>query len=77
MLQQRKMLLIPLWCQDQDAHEPSTWSNLFLELFDAWREQMVETIESTQLTPDSTRRTLAAGVGRNMNVTSSERHNQT
>jgi hypothetical protein len=34
-LQQRKTLLIPLWCQDQDVHELSTWFNLTPETFDA------------------------------------------
>jgi hypothetical protein len=34
ILQRRKLLLIPLWCQEQDAHELSTWFNLTPEIFD-------------------------------------------
>jgi hypothetical protein len=48
MLQQRKMLLTPLWHQDQDVHKLQTWFGLTAAMFDAWREERAETFGSTQ-----------------------------
>jgi hypothetical protein len=48
MLQRRKMVLMPLWHQDQDVHELQTWFGLTTAMFDAWREERAETFGSTQ-----------------------------
>jgi hypothetical protein len=49
MLQRRKLLLIPLWCQEQDAHELSTWFNLTPDPFNTWRKDRAEALTgSTQ-----------------------------
>jgi hypothetical protein len=42
MLQRRKSLLINLWCQEQDAHELSTWFNLTPDPFNTWRKDRAE-----------------------------------
>jgi hypothetical protein len=61
MLQRKKTLLIPLWCQDQDVHEPPTWFTLTLETFDAWREKRAEMFESKQASLDNETKTWAVG----------------
>jgi hypothetical protein len=72
MLQQRKLLLIPPWCQEQDGHELSTWFNLTPELFDTWRNDRAEaSTGSTQSPPSISTKTSAAryflkGVRRNV-----------
>ena len=56
ILQRRKLLLIPLWYQEQDVHELSTWFELTPELFDTWRasQRVVGgVIESTLLSPSA------------------------
>jgi hypothetical protein len=42
ILQRRKLLLIPLWHQEQDVHEPSTWFSLTPETFNTWRKDRVD-----------------------------------
>jgi hypothetical protein len=42
ILQRRKLLLIPLWHQEQDVHELSTWFNLTPEILDTWRKDRVD-----------------------------------
>jgi hypothetical protein len=37
ILQQRKLMLIPLWYEEQEVHELSTWFDLTPELYDTWR----------------------------------------
>jgi hypothetical protein len=73
MLQQRKLLLIPPWCQEQDAHELSAWFNLAPELFDTWRKDRAEALTGLTQSPPSTstKKTSAAqcfhkGVRRNV-----------
>ena len=71
-LQRRKLLSIPPWCQEQDAHEPSTWFNLTPELFDAWRKDRAEASTGSTQSPPSTSTNASAaqcflkGVRRNV-----------
>jgi hypothetical protein len=73
ILQRRKLLLIPLWHQEQDPHELSTWFGLTPEMFDTWRKDRVDeaTTGSTQSRQGTSTKTSAAqyflkGVRRNV-----------
>jgi hypothetical protein len=73
ILQRRKLLLIPLWCQEQDVHELSAWFNLTLEIFNTWRKDRADeaTTGSTQSPQGTSTKTSAAqcflkGVRRNV-----------
>jgi hypothetical protein len=73
ILQRRKLLLIPLWYQEQDVHELSTWFSLTPEIFDTWRKDRVDeaTTGSTQSPQGISTKTSAAqyflkGVRRNV-----------
>ena len=71
VLQRRKLTLIPLWYHEQDVHELSTWFELTPELYDTWRAERKEAIESTLSPLDSSKKTTAAqyflkGVRRNV-----------
>jgi hypothetical protein len=73
ILQRRKSLLIPLWHQEQDVHELSTWFSLTPEIFDTWRKDRADeaTTGSTQSPQNITTKTSAAqyflkGVRRNV-----------
>jgi hypothetical protein len=62
ILQRSKLSLIPLWHQEQDMHELSTWFTLTPEIFDTWRKDRVDEAStgSTQSPQSISTKTSAA-----------------